>query len=132
MKYLKGTLIAFVFTAIFCTVSVSATQYAMANVSIPNLQGIATTEKVNKDNFSPQTFDLVSCRDSVTGNQLGAQVRTYSVNYTNYTNFKTAKINEKITISSSKHNNPGTYKLNVRADTSSLFSAKLFGTWVLD
>lgn len=132
MKYLKGTLIAFIVTAAFCTCSVSAAQYSMANVSIPNLKGIATTEKVNKDNFSPQTFDLTACTDSVTGQELGAQVRTYSVNYGGYTDFVTAKKGKKVTISSSKHTNPGTYKLNVRANTSSLFSAKLFGTWVLD
>lgn len=132
MKYLKGTLIAFVVTVVFCTVSVSAAQYSMANVSIPSLKGIATTEKVNKDNFSPQKFDLTACTDSVTGKELGAEVRTYSVNYGGYTSFVTAKKGKKVTISSSKHTNPGTYKLNVRANTSSLFNAKLFGTWVLD
>ena len=95
-------------------------------------KGIATTEKVNKDNFSPQTFDLTACTDSVTGQELGAQVRIYSVNYGGYTDFVTAKKGKKVTISSSEHNYPGTYRLNVRANTSSLFNAKLFGTWVLD
>lgn len=132
MRYLKTTFIAFLFTVTFCFVSVCASQYGMANVSIPNLQGIATTEKVNKDNFSPQTFDLVACTDSVTGKELGAQVQTYSVNYGNYTSFVTAKKDGKVTISSSKHTNPGTYKLNVKANTRSVFNAKLFGTWVLD
>ena len=75
---------------------------------------------------------MTACTDSVTGQELGAQVRTYSVNYGGYTDFVTAKKGKKVTISSSEHNYPGTYRLNVRANTSSLFNAKLFGTWVLD
>lgn len=34
MKYLKITAVAFFITALFCTLSVSASQYGMANVSI--------------------------------------------------------------------------------------------------
>lgn len=132
MKYLKMIAVTFFVTALFCTISVSASQYGMANVSIPNLKQVQTVARDDKDNFSPQTFDLVACRDSVTGQELGAQVQTYSVNYGSYTSFVTAKKGGKVTISSSKHTSPGTYKLNAKANTSSLFSAKLFGTWVLD
>lgn len=96
------------------------------------MKQVQAVARDDKDNFSPQTFDLVACKDSVTGKELGAQVQTYSVNYGSYTSFVTAKKGGEVTISSSKHTNPGTYKMNAKANTSSLFSAKLSGTWVLD
>ncbi len=58
MKYLKGTLIAFIITAAFCTCSVSAAQYSMANVSIPNLKGIATTEKVANKKYHQYSLGM--------------------------------------------------------------------------
>lgn len=49
IKYLKFTFGAFSLAFVFFTILVSASQYGMANVSVPNLRGVKTVARADKD-----------------------------------------------------------------------------------
>lgn len=132
MKYLKITSIAFVLTILVTSVSTQAKVMGYANVTIPNFSGIATVGKQTKENFSDQKFEKTTCKDKLSGNEMAIEVRTYSVNYGGYSNWKQAPKNQVVTISPGVHSVPATYKLNARAVNSFITEGSLYGTWNLD
>lgn len=134
MKYLKITIITFIFTMFFT--SILATQakiVGIADLEVPVLSGIANTGNVTKENFSNQKFDLVTCNEDITGKETAVKLRTYSVNYGGYSSWKVQTKGKTTEISPGVHDVPATYKLNAKAvEEDHILPSKLYGTWILD
>lgn len=133
MKYVKITMVLFLFTAIFATFNVSATVVAITDFTIPRGSNPAATGNYNKDNFSYQYATKTTCTDSLSGNEMAVQGNVYSVNYGRYSGWKSLPKGQSVQLTTDNSNShPGTYKLNLKATNSFVTTGRFYGAWNLD
>lgn len=130
MKYLKGTIIVFIFTTLLSTVLVSAATKGIAGLTIPAFQGEAETSKQVKEDFGTQRFSLVKCEESITGNETAVKARTFRVNYTDNSSW-TQLVKGSLIDIAPEHTEPTTYTLKIKSVNYNLLSSSLYGTWAL-
>ena len=133
MKYIKITLIAFIFTTILSTTLVNAIAIkGIAGLEIPNFGQIVSTDFHQKEAEESQQFSLVKCTENITGKETPVEVRTYFGYNGDYSNWKTAIKGSTVVIDNDEHKVPGFYKLNARAiDSNNWLTSSLYGTWIL-
>lgn len=132
MKYLKVTILVFIATLVFTTVSVLANSYTFTTVKVPALSVKKDIVEKVKDNKSDQTFQKAGCRDTLSGEERAVEVRTYSYNLDRVNYWVTVPKGQVVNISNTQHNTPGRYILQARTEANKITGCNFSGTWILD
>lgn len=129
MKYLKGSFFLFLATAILSVVGVNAATYRnFVGVNIPNMQRPYTSSASNKTSWSEQSAYKVGAIDSMSGDERAIQARTNGNG--SISSYVTLPKGSEKTIPGNTV--PGSYALQLRAETWLPTSASFSGHWYLD
>lgn len=132
MKYLKITVIIFVGVLILKGTSVLAKRYTFTQVKVPALSIKTDVAEATKENVSDQTFTKFTCRDTLSNEERGVEVRTYSY-YLDRVNYWVKVPKDKtVNISNGLHDESGDYRLEARTEANKVTGCIFSGVWNLD
>lgn len=132
MKYLKGTLAAFLIVTIFSVIQAKAGSMTFNNIQIPSLKVSYTSGQVSKDTTNAQSIMKRTCKDNLSGDNRAVEAQVHNMfggdNYSNWLSipYSWASWSEE------KTRNISEYKLNIRASSKLLSSASFWGSWALN
>lgn len=139
MKYLKISLVAFIATFVFAGVGVNAKNafYGYAGISLPAFKGTVSKGPHTKTETGLQYYENTGTINSVTGNENGIQVRVISEGNTEEPIKSDWLVLAQAGQSGSWAKNSKTtvkraYNIEMKNNTTSIYSASHSGTWYLD
>lgn len=131
MKYMKVILLLLTITTILSMNNVKAGTRVFAGIDIPGLKGTYTSGANTKDTWSNQQYENVDTVDKVNGAQKGIEARVKGIG----ASYVTAPKGAKTTLSNGSAGigqTQGTYQLELREATSSIFGLYASGAWYLN
>ncbi|MCM1370969.1 MAG: hypothetical protein NC181_03665 [Clostridium sp.] len=131
MKYLKGTLVAFVATFIFSLVYVSAgNTLTFIDITIPGFQGTYTSEQRDKtDNINMQYIEKYDAIDDLSGDNraVNARVRGMLAGMQN-SSWVATVADTKVALGDNSKT-LGSWKMELKANKWLVSSASFWGMW---
>lgn len=132
MKYLKITVLVFIGTLIISSINIFAKIYTFAQVNVPALSITVDAATSTKENTSDQTFQKITCRDTLSNDERAVEVRTYSLTLDRANYWVSVPKGKIVNISNGLHDEPGQYTLQARTTSSKATGCEFSGTWNLD
>lgn len=130
MKFIKGLLVAFVISCVFAVSNASAFSKSFVGITVPGFKGIWTSGAESKTpDTGYQYLYTAGIRDSITGELRKIEARTKKVSEgLKYSSWKKVTVDKTINWGS-ENQEPASYALQLRAQTSTLATVSYSGAW---